>query len=99
MKNNYITETVERQRRFFKSGKTMKISFRKEMLMKLKTALKENETAILKGLNADLNKSGTEAYMTEIGIVLEELNYHIKHIHSWAKPKRVHTPVAHFPSK
>ena len=37
--------------------------------------------------------------MTEIGMVLEELNFHIKHIRRWTRPKRVPTPLAQFHGK
>ena len=36
-------------------------------------------------MKQDLNKSETESYMCETGMVLEELSYHIKHVAKWAK--------------
>jgi len=48
-------------------------------------------------LHADLHKHPFEAYGTEIGIVLEELKYQIKHLHRFARPKRKMNNLLNFP--
>ena len=40
-----------------------------------------------------------EGYLTEVGIVKSELNAMLRHLDRWAKPRRVGTPLAHFPSR
>ena len=60
--------------------------------------MEENEDRILRALSQDLGKSSTEGYMTEIGMVKEEIRFNIKHLTFWAKPKRVKTPATQFPS-
>ncbi|MEG0876341.1 MAG: aldehyde dehydrogenase [Oscillospiraceae bacterium] len=94
-----IQEIVARQREFFNSGKTLPIEGRLELLKKLKLAIKESEGEINAALKADLNKSEFEGYMTEIGMVLDDLGFAIKHLRSWAKNKSVHTPLAQFSAK
>ncbi|QHS23210.1 aldehyde dehydrogenase [Virgibacillus sp. MSP4-1] len=89
---------VRKQREFFQSGKTREVSFRVEMLEKLKRAIQENEKEIMDVLKIDLNKSEFEAYSTEIGIVLEEIGFTLKRLRSWMKPKKVRTPITHFGS-
>ncbi|MGE6630443.1 aldehyde dehydrogenase [Bacillus sp. NPDC077027] len=69
------------------------------ILAKLKSAIKQNEEAILQALQLDLHKSEQEAYTTEIGIVYEEINHTMKHLRKWAKPTRVKTPLTHIGSK
>lgn len=92
-------ELVENQRKYFNEGNTKSYEFRLSMLKKLEKAIKENEELFFSAMKADMNKCETEVYMTEIGMVLEELRYHIKHLKRWMKEKRVVTPLAHFPSK
>ena len=47
-------------------------------LKKLKQVIKENEDKILDALKKDLGKSNFESYATEVGLVYEEINTHIK---------------------
>ena len=94
-----IAKTVQMQKEFFLSHKTKEKSFRIENLKKLKKAIKSYEKEIIKALNDDLKKSEFEAYTTEIGIVLEEINFHLKHLSAWMKPVKVKTPITYFPSK
>lgn len=93
-----IKEILVKQKAFFETGKTKELQFRRDMLNKLRSAIKIHEEEIMAALKADLNKAPFEAYATEVGMVLEELNYTLKHISSWVKPKRVPTPLVHFPS-
>ncbi|KIL37044.1 aldehyde dehydrogenase [Cohnella kolymensis] len=89
---------IDRQRAFFDTGKTKDLAFRIEALQKLRAAVKNCEEALMQALKADLNKSEFEAYSTEIGIVLEEIRFTLRHLRSWTKPKKVKTPVTHIGS-
>lgn len=91
-----ISKIVEKQREYFYSGKTKSISFRQRALRKLKYAIITNESRICDALKKDLNKSNFESYMTEIGMVLEEINTLIKYTPKWAAAKYVKTPLAQF---
>lgn len=90
---------VQSQRDYFLEGNTKTLEFRLSMLHKLQSAIKENEKLINAAMKADMNKCATEVYMTEIGMVLEELRFHIRHLAKWIKEKRVPTPLAQFPAK
>ena len=94
-----ISETVISQRKYFESGKTRSLSFRKEALKSLKRAIKANEELICEALLSDLNKPKSETYMCEVGLVYEEISYQIKHLPKWIKNKRAHTPLPQFKSK
>ncbi len=89
-------ERILLQRRFFESGKTLDIDFRIKQLKALKEAIKNNESAILAALHSDLGKAEFEGYATEVGLMLEEISYTIKHLRKWAKPVRVKTPLVQF---
>ncbi len=90
-----ISDIVQKQRNFFNSGKTKDIPFRIQQLKLLKKAITKNEGAILKAAEFDMRKPATEAYFSEIVMVLNEIDYAIKHLKSWAEPKRVKTPLLH----
>jgi len=91
-----IHEVVGKQRIFFEKGITKGIDYRISNLTLLKQAVLTHEKEIIEALQKDLNKAPFEAYATEIGIVLEELEYVIKHLRNWAKPRKVKTPITHF---
>ena len=94
-----IHALVEAQHKYYQSGATRPTEFRKEMLKRLQRAIRANEKMLADALKQDLNKSETESYMCETGMVLEELSYHIKHVAKWAKERRVKTPLAQFYAK
>ncbi|WP_195971684.1 aldehyde dehydrogenase [Clostridium thermobutyricum] len=87
------------QKEFFKTGKTKNIDFRIDALKKLKKAIKENEEDFLIALNKDLGKSKFEGYATEIGIVYDEINIHLKNLRYWVRKKKVKSSIIYFPSK
>lgn len=99
MSLNYINELVEKQRKFFKSNKTLPIDFRINYLKKLKNIINKYEKDIASALYNDLGKSDYESYMCEIGLALSEITYMIKHIKRFSKIKKVHTPLAQFAAK
>ena len=92
-----IADVIEAQRQFFATGKTKDIDFRIEQLERLKQAVIDSKELVIDALNKDLKKSEVEAYLTEVGVI-REVNYVIKNIKSWAKPKTVARPLDQFPS-
>ena len=89
--NDRIRHLIQQQRSFFGTGATKDLNFRLNQLQKLRQAIKDYEAEIVKAVVADLHKSDYEAFLTEIS-VLKELQYAMKHLRAWAKPKSV--PVA-----
>lgn len=89
------TDIIRLQRDFFKIGKTKDVAFRIAQLKILKQAILENEQAIIQALKADLNKPEFETYATEI-LVTKEIDYAIKHIKTWIKPKKAEVPIDFF---
>ncbi|MBC8078852.1 MAG: aldehyde dehydrogenase [Gorillibacterium sp.] len=97
-KTNLYSQVIQAQREFFTSGQTRSIEWRLRTLGKLKQVLKQHEGEILEALKQDLNKSEHEAYMTEVGIIYQEIDYTRKHLRRWAKPRRVRTAITHLGS-
>lgn len=93
-----IRSMMANQRAFFKSGQTKDIAFRIKQLKILKHAIEENEEKILPALYEDLRKSPYEAYLTEVGIVRDEIRHMVKKVRKWARRRRVGTPIYHFPA-
>ena len=94
-----IIEIVSAQKELFRTGKTLDIEYRLTALRALKAALKKWEKPLAEALWQDLHKSYEEAYLTELSIVLGEIDNHIRHLKSWAAPKRCATPIKMFPSR
>ena len=95
----YIKLILNKQRAFFNLNSTKDISFRKEQLKKLNKVIVDHEKDIVNALNKDLGKSEFESYSTEIGMVLSEISYALKHIDNWTKVEKVKTPMTNFKSK
>lgn len=93
-----LQEIITSQREFFATGKTRDIAFRRQLLINLKIMIRDNESLILEALRADLGKSYGEGYLTEIGMVEQEINHTIRHLRLWSAPKHVPTPFYLFPS-
>lgn len=87
-----------RQKKFF-YNRTIDLKFIESNLIKLKKEIILMEDEILTALYKDLNKSNFEAYVTEIAIVLKEIDYTIKNLKKWHKPKKVRGDIINFPSK
>ncbi len=85
---NNIDLILENQRKFFRSGETLSVEFRVEMLKKLYDTIKENKSEIANALGQDLGKSEFESFMCETGMVLSEITYMIKNTAKFAAKKR-----------
>ncbi|NLD99750.1 MAG: aldehyde dehydrogenase family protein [Fibrobacter sp.] len=93
-----IAELFKSQKLFFASGHTYAVSWRHEQLTKLKRMLQDNTDAILDCLFDDLRKPAYEAYTSEIGVVLAEIDHALKNLAKWTKPQKIHTPLINTPS-
>ncbi|MCM3600909.1 aldehyde dehydrogenase [Robertmurraya korlensis] len=89
---------ILKQKAFFRSGTTKELNYRIQSLEALREAIRKNEQSLFHTLKEDLNKSEFEAYATEIGVVLEEFRFTLKHLSDWVKPEKVKTPVSHIGS-
>lgn len=87
---------IAKQREFFASGKPKDVNFRLQQLQKLKEAIQNQEINILKALKADLNKPEFEGFFELV--VIKEINYALKNLKTWVKPKKVKVPIEQFPA-
>lgn len=98
MTSHEIDLLLESQRKFFRTGATLDVSFRLRMLKKLYASLKAHEADIAAALHEDLGKSEFESYMCETGMVLSEISYMLRHTRRFAARKTVRSPMAQFAS-
>ncbi|MCA1763978.1 MAG: aldehyde dehydrogenase family protein [Flavobacteriales bacterium] len=87
------------KRQFFDNGATLSYAFRIKQLKMLRDAIKKNEHSLIEALHVDLRKSPTEAYISEVGFLLNEIDEAISHLREWMKPKKQGTPLFMEPSR
>lgn len=69
------------------------------MLLSLKKEVEARREDIKAALYADFKKPYAEGELTEIHTVLDEINFAVKRLSRWMKPKKVRTPLALFGSR
>lgn len=99
MNNQDIKDLFLSQREFYLKDSTLSLDFRLNSLKALKQEIINNQDEIANALFLDLHKSYAEAYLTEIGFVIKEINNAIKNLKKWAKDRRVSPSLLTFPSK
>lgn len=94
-----INLIFKKQKEFFESGKTINVDYRIKNLKKLNDIIKKNEDKILSELKKDLGKSNFEGYVTEVGILYDDINFHIKNVKKWSSEEKRKSPIVYYPSK
>ena len=94
-----IPALVATQRTYFRKHETFNVEFRMIALRRLRDAIVRYERELTDALYADLHKSYEEAYLTEISILLGEIDNFLKHLPRWAAPSKKDTPLKLFPSR
>jgi len=93
-----IAEIVDAQRRFFRSGATLPVSWRIKQLKRLKAAVLEHEAELEQALADDLGRTPVEAYLCDIGPIVTEINEMLSGLRRWARPERHLSGLMCFPS-
>lgn len=94
-----LEKVIDGQKIFFKTGITNTEEFRKKALTNLKNSIKKYRDEILYALKMDLNKSETEAYISEIASSYSEIDFALKNLSEWMKDKRETTNTESMPAK
>ena len=93
MSHTNVVEVRDNLRAFFRSGGTRSVSWRRRQLKALRRMVKENEDQLTGALHSDLGKSNFEAWVTELYVIINELDHTLRHFEDWMEPEPVHTPV------
>jgi len=94
-----VEEIFHVQKEFFVKQKTKSYTERIAILNRLKELILRYEASLVAALQADMAKPEIEAAGGEVWFVLEEIDYALKHLKNWMKPRREPTPLLHFRSK
>jgi aldehyde dehydrogenase (NAD+) len=87
------------QKEFFNSHQTKDTAFRKENLQKLKTLLKANEDKLYAAIYKDFRKGEFDTFLTELNLIYNELDYYLKNLDTFSRPKKVKTSLSLQPGK
>ena len=94
-----IKELVSLQREYFYKKETYDVNFRLKVLKEIKELLFKYKDRFIEAFKEDYNKCEFDVISTEFGLVIQEINYMLKHLRKLSKPKRVKTSIVNFPSK
>jgi aldehyde dehydrogenase (NAD+) len=94
-----IAETITKQRQYFATGITQSLDYRLSQLKLLKQVIQGHQNEIITALQQDLGKPKFEAYTSEVLILLEEINFVLKHLREWMKPQRAKISLGQFPAR
>ena len=98
MDNENSLPFLSAARSYFNSGATRSYEFRKAQLQKFKETILANEAPINQALYADLKKSPEEAWASELGLLMAEINVTLKHLRQWMQPVSAGTDLVNLPS-
>lgn len=94
-----ITADVQALRAAFKSGVTRDFEARKHQLVQLRRLVKENLDEISDALWKDMHKNPIETKLSEVGLVMMEIQEHLDFLEAWSQPERVGTNLGNLPGK
>ena len=77
----------------------MEVATRKFLINEIKNDILKYESKILNALKIDLGKCEFEGVVAEVQYCLSEIDHILKKIDKWIKPKKVFTPLVHWPAK
>lgn len=92
-----IAPKVAAARAAFDAGKTRPQSWRRATLERLRDLVEEREEQLLDALAADFGKPRFEAWTTELGFIVGDIDHTLAHLSTWMQPDRVATPLAFKP--
>ncbi|MEU0060659.1 aldehyde dehydrogenase family protein [Streptomyces sp. NPDC006334] len=85
--------TVARLRATFRTGRTKPVEWRTGQLRRLREMLTEQGPELAAALHADLGKSRTEAYRTEIDFTVREIDHTLDRLDDWLRPEPAPVPA------
>lgn len=88
-----LTEAFNIKRAFFDAGHTKSYPFRIQALKKLMGAIVKYKNALTEAMYQDYKKPAMEAYIGDIGVVIEDLKYAIKELKYWMQDQYISTPI------
>ena len=94
-----VAGVVHAARQAFVDGRTRPREWRVQTLRRVAQLVRQHEQPLLDALATDLGKPGFEAWVTEIGFVLTDIDHTLANLDGWMAPDKVPTPVAFKPGR
>ena len=98
MSTESLTRSLLQMRRYHDSGETRPYGFRRLQLLALKEMVLNYEAEINRALYEDLKKAPEEVWLTETGLLLQEITHALKRLKRWMRPEKVGTTLLNLPS-
>lgn len=92
-------DLVSAMRTAYDERVTRPLAWRHEQLDALETMLRDHQDVFAAALATDLGKPPIEAWTTEIGFSLNDIDHQRDHLDEWAAPKKVRTPMLFQPGR
>jgi len=98
MNPDSLKQQLQAMRTFYEGGATRTLAFRKQQLQQLKAAVQQYEQPLYDALHKDLKRSAEESWVTELGVVMADINMALRNLRHWMQPQRVPTNLVNLPS-
>lgn len=95
---NY-SQLLDSQKKYAQTIRLQPITERVKTLLRFKQMLEENEAKLYSAVHADFHKSEHEAFLTEIAILLKDIDEAIRALPKWSKAKKVQTNLVNWPGQ
>lgn len=95
----HFQEIIQTQQAYFRSQRTKSTPERKALLMQFKKMLVENEQQLYKAVHADFCKSEHEAFLTEVAILIKDIEEAQRSLVKWTQAQRVPTNLVNLPGR
>ncbi len=90
-----IDRIHQQQKEYFASHATKPMAARVAALTDLKQRIREYEPRLIQAMAEDFGKPEIESATAEIWAVLKEIDYILKNLKGWMRPRRTRTPLLH----
>jgi aldehyde dehydrogenase (NAD+) len=94
-----LSAVADQLRATFRTGVTRPVSWRRAQLSELVWLLQREAGALTDAMAADLGKPELEGWLTDIAAVRRDIEGVLRHVESWATPRRVAVPWTLWPGR
>jgi acyl-CoA reductase-like NAD-dependent aldehyde dehydrogenase len=90
---------VSSHRKYFQSGATRSVEWRRKQLNALRAMMRDRAEELYAALWTDLRRNRIDADWSDVKYITSEVRYALAHLRRWMKPLPVSTPLVLMPSR
>ncbi len=94
-----VPQLVASQKKYAQTTRLQSNAERVKTLLRFKQMLEENEAQLYKAIHADFHKSAHEAFLTEIAILIKDIEEAIRALPKWSRATKVRTNLVNWPGQ